>query len=193
MPQKKNSETAAQGGIVRRGKFAQNGEIKPPAGAHPQRYRLLMHLNDTEIWRHLEIPGSMSFADLHSAIQIAFGWEDMHLHLFTVHKMRIGICPDGNVDDLPPNFYFEEDVCLELILLNVKKFLYEYDFGDGWAVTIYVEKAEEVQKVSPPRLINICGGMACDDCGGPDGLAELPPIAADIAELNLILEETFDQ
>ena len=116
-----------------------------------------------------------------------------NLHLFTVRKMRIGICPDGNVDDLPPNFYFEEDVCLELILLNVKKFLYEYDFGDGWAVTIYVEKAEEVQKVSPPRLINICGGMACDDCGGPNGLAELPPIAADIGELNLILEETFDQ
>ena len=35
--------------------------------------------------------------------------------------------------------------------------------------------------------------MACDDCGGPVGLAELPPIAADIAELNLLLEETFYQ
>ena len=34
------------------------------------------------IWRRLEVPADISLARLHTVIQIAFGWDDSHLHVF---------------------------------------------------------------------------------------------------------------
>jgi hypothetical protein len=61
-----------------------------------------------------------------------------------------------------------------------KKFIYEYDFGDGWEHEIVVEK------VLPPdagfkRVICVAGENACppDDCGGIGGYYEMLKIIAD--------------
>jgi Plasmid pRiA4b ORF-3-like protein len=42
------------------------------------------------VWRRLLMPGTMTLADLHQAIQAAMGWEDCHLHVFDIAGRRYG-------------------------------------------------------------------------------------------------------
>lgn len=36
------------------------------------------------VWRRIEVAAASSLADLHAAIQVAMGWEDIHLHRLRV-------------------------------------------------------------------------------------------------------------
>jgi hypothetical protein len=36
------------------------------------------------IWRRLLVPSDASIAQLREVLQVAFGWEDMHLHRFEI-------------------------------------------------------------------------------------------------------------
>jgi hypothetical protein len=42
------------------------------------------------IWRRLLIPAHHTLAELHGAIQVAFGWEGWHGHVFTVRGREYG-------------------------------------------------------------------------------------------------------
>jgi hypothetical protein len=54
-----------------------------------------------KIWRQVRVPGDLSLAGLHEVLQIAFGWENSHLHEFQVGKQRYGMPdPDGGDDEL---------------------------------------------------------------------------------------------
>ena len=158
------------------------------------KYVLIMRLRDTDIWRKIVITGNYSFADLHTIIQIAFGWEDCHIHQFEVGKMIIGNYDDEemDLDDYTDAFRFEDDVNLELILLNYKNFVYCYDFGDDWRVDIQVEDVTVAQVEEPPVILEFGGGIAKDDCGGAEALMQRRKRKTNLSELNLILEETFD-
>ena len=153
-----------------------------------------MRLRDTDIWRKVAITGNYSFADLHTIIQIAFGWEDCHIHQFEVGKLIIGNYDDEemDLDDYADAFRFEDDVNLELILLNCKNFVYCYDFGDDWRVDIQVENMTTTQVEEFPVILEFGGGMAKDDCGGAEALMQMRKRKTNLIELNLILEETFD-
>lgn len=50
------------------------------------------------VWRRLIVPGTMTLADLHRAIQAAMGWEDQHLHVFHVAGRPYG--DPHTVDDV---------------------------------------------------------------------------------------------
>ena len=45
---------------------------------------LKITIEDTHppVWRRLVVPENISFYDLHRVIQLVFGWEDMHMHIF---------------------------------------------------------------------------------------------------------------
>ena len=47
------------------------------------------------IWRRLLVSSDSTLADLHFAIQIAFGWTDCHLHRFHIHGQDYGISRAG--------------------------------------------------------------------------------------------------
>lgn len=94
-------------------------------------------------------------------------------------------------DDLPLNFHEESDLAVDIILLNMQKILYEYDYGDGWEIEIVVKQIEDIKSYECPKLLQAKGDMVIDDCGGPMGLNEIETSPADINGLNLILEETF--
>ncbi len=49
-------------------------------------YRIRLWLEDIHptIWRRLEVPSDITLPKLHRVIQMAFGWEDCHLHEFRV-------------------------------------------------------------------------------------------------------------
>jgi hypothetical protein len=97
------------------------------------------------VWRRLEVPGDMTLASLHDVLQTAFGWTDSHLHQFIVGDACYGV----SVPDDPgwgSEMADERRVRLQNIVgRGVKRFVYEYDFGDNSEHQIVVEK------VSVPR------------------------------------------
>lgn len=150
------------------------------------------------IWRRLQIPDTYSFWDLHVAIQSAFGWNDSHLHEFTMRApgagappLRFGIpLPDDDLrrpEDRPlPGWEHRVSDHVAVGRLDVT---YLYDFGDHWEHEVLLEEALEP---SPGRRYPRCvaGERAGppDDCGGPHGYASLlevlaDPEAADHAEM----------
>ena len=49
------------------------------------------------IWRRLLVKSDSMIADLHYILQIAMGWEDIHLHHFIIHGKQYGITQPGGI------------------------------------------------------------------------------------------------
>jgi hypothetical protein len=49
------------------------------------------------IWRRLLVPSDSSIAQLHEVLQVAFGWEDMHLHRFEIRGREYGLSREGGM------------------------------------------------------------------------------------------------
>ena len=128
------------------------------------------------IWRRIQVPETYSFWDLHVAVQDAMGWQDYHLHDFTVRnprtrkKERIGI-PDDDFDlEFLPGW--ELNIADYLSLRNSTA-TYVYDYGDNWVHIVKLEKIlARVKGTKYPRCVD--GERACppEDCGGIHGYAE---------------------
>ena len=43
------------------------------------------------VWRRLLVPSDTTIAQLHDVLQIAMGWEDLHLHQFLIHGKAYGV------------------------------------------------------------------------------------------------------
>ena len=77
------------------------------------------------VWRRLLMPGTMTLADLHQALQAAMGWEDCHLHVFDIAGRQYGGRHAGDdVDEKRPTLN-------SLVKAGVARFTYTYDFGDN--------------------------------------------------------------
>src|SRR5207247_5449864 len=81
------------------------------------------------IWRRILVPSDTSLPRLHEIFQVVMGWENYHLHQFTVGEISYGEPdPDGMLD-----IRNERNVKLNRIAPAAgHHFTYEYDFGDGW-------------------------------------------------------------
>lgn len=125
------------------------------------------------VWRRLHVPDGITLAALHQVLQTAMGWEDDHLHEFVVGETRYGP-PDPDAGDWGQEFVDERLAALkDVVGGGLKKFVYEYDFGDGWEHAITVEKVLAAEAgVAYPRCVG--GKRACppEDCGGPWGYKE---------------------
>lgn len=122
------------------------------------------------IWRRVLVPGAFSLYQLHQLIQAAMGWRNCHFHGFTIDGERYAL---PSPDDWEP-VVDERSHSVGQIAPRVKqKFVYEYDFGDGWEHEIVVEKilAPETGVKYP---FCVTGRRACppEDVGGPWGYAE---------------------
>jgi hypothetical protein len=77
------------------------------------------------IWRCLLVPSDTSVAQLHEVLQVAFDWEDMHLHRFEIRGREYGLSREGGV-------FFDTDARKirigDLKLRRMERFTYEYDF-----------------------------------------------------------------
>jgi len=122
------------------------------------------------IWRRLHVPADIKLDKLHLVLQDALGWTNSHLHQFVVGERYIGMM---DVDEPSDDLEDEKRFKLSQIAGEKSRFLYEYDFGDGWAHGIVVEKVlPTVDGIRYP--ICIAGKRACppEDCGGPYGYAD---------------------
>jgi hypothetical protein len=127
------------------------------------------------IWRRLEMPADISLARLHTVIQVAFGWDDSHLHVFETPYGRFGTA------DPELGSRAEAPVTLEQVAPAVgRKLSYTYDFGDDWVHDIVVEKV--LDRGGRSAAVRCTGGRRAappEDCGGIWGYAELVEVLRD--------------
>jgi hypothetical protein len=154
---------------------------KPAKGDTVFTLKIVLKWLKPEIWRRVELP-DCTLEDLHWVIQLCMPWTNSHLWEFTVGNQRFGM----DMEDAP--FAMEEDdsepayevQLSKLVAAGVKKFNYQYDFGDSWDHIITFEKpATRDPKAKYPRCV--AGARACppDDCGGAPGYEQLLEILAD--------------
>jgi len=142
--------------------------------------KITLMYSDPAIWRRVVVPANFKLDRLHQVIQRVMPWTDSHLHQFIVGRTCYGR-PDPEFADKGSETLNEKHYTIADIAPGAKKkFIYEYDFGDGWEHEIVVEK------VLPPdagfkRVICLAGENACppDDCGGIGGYYEMLKIIAD--------------
>jgi len=136
-------------------------------------YRIKVTLNGSKppIWRRLEVSDQITLAKLHIILQVAMGWTDSHLHQFIIGKTYYGE-PDHEFGF--SRTLSEKKVKLSHLPLKEKsKFIYEYDFGDGWEHVILIEKILPVTEGSkPPVCLKGKGACPPEDIGGIWGYYE---------------------
>lgn len=115
-------------------------------------------------WRRLEIPSGISFGDLHRILQLAFAWNDTHLHEFSFPEGRTLIGPpEGG------SIYLDENT--ERVDDYLEKFpsiLYIYDFGNEWRHRIVLEERDESYQKRSPALLSWAGGQMEENSGHSD-------------------------
>ena len=133
-----------------------------------QVYQLKVTLDGVKppIWRRILVKEDINLLTLHEIIQGAMGWEDYHLHMFTIAGQIFGDPEDNEFGDLETKN--ESSYKLNQLGLSEKsKFKYEYDFGDSWEHTILIENIIPTEKgVHYPTCLT--GKRACppEDVGG---------------------------
>ena len=114
------------------------------------------------IWRRVLVPETMSLHELHGVLQVAMGWEGIHLFQFNIRGiMHAGPYLHDQAVDMPlSDFRFRRN----------GKFRYVYDMGSWWDHELRIE---DRVSATPGKRCPVCtdGSGACppEDCGGPDG------------------------
>ncbi len=125
------------------------------------------------VWRRLVVPSAFTLRELHGTIQVAMGWEGIHLYQFCLRSRRYG---SWEVSASSP------DVRLAALKLRRgARFTYEYDLNIPWRHEIRIE--ENQLDAEPGKAFPRCiaGDGACppEDCGGPRGyLAGLDDVSS---------------
>jgi hypothetical protein len=146
-----------------------------------QIYQIKVTLDDTHppVWRRILVPGNTTLLKLHDILQIVMGWEDYHLHMFTIAGEFYGNPADDEYGDLG-TLNESRYKLSQLFDSEGQRFSYEYDFGDSWDHTLLVEKIlppEESQRY--PLCLK--GKRACppEDVGGVWGYENFLEAIAD--------------
>ncbi|QMV84294.1 plasmid pRiA4b ORF-3 family protein [Corynebacterium hindlerae] len=139
---------------------------------------LRISLNDTNVYRIVELPHEVSLNALHRVVQFAFGWEDMHLHSFTSPAMK-GVEWTNYISE-PERQRDDSTEFLHVLAPKVgDRLTYVYDFGDWWEHTIEVVELQPGKAqgpwtlglhehwFEPIRIISGVGMCPPEDFGGP--------------------------
>ena len=123
----------------------------------PAAYRIhvwIRHINPM-ISRRLIARSESTLADLHYFIQMAFAWTDYHLHRFRIRGKEYGIPRLGGP------WYSRDARDVRLIDFRFRvneRFLYEYDFTDGWEHQVRIEQFIRRSRSQPIRCALAAAG-----------------------------------
>jgi hypothetical protein len=149
--------------------------VAPVRGAVYQ-VKVTLHRAKPPIWRRLRLPAATTLAQLHQVIQVAFGWEDAHLHAFEVGGRRYSR-PDFELWDEAAD---EANARLrDLASRPGARLRYTYDFGDSWEHDLLVEDILPSDGVAHAVCLTGRRAGPPEDCGGVWGYGELCDILAD--------------
>lgn len=126
------------------------------------------------IWRQIRLSGAMTLEDLHFAIQGAFGWENSHMHVFTLsadETYSVSAAKSWSADVGVEGAGDAAKITLqEIVARKIKRFTYEYDFGDSWLHEITIESASPAtEPIAMPQCLAGERNGPPDDCGGVPG------------------------
>jgi len=148
----------------------------------PPQVGLQLHVELEEVtpavWRRILVPTSVRLSMLADVLIAAMGWSNSHLHCFEIGDQRYGM----QFDEYPEGEIDEKSVTILQALRNVKRFEFEYDFGDGWTHEVTVEE-QLSSSLGLKAAVCLDGENACppDDCGGPGGYEQMLEALADPA------------
>jgi len=102
-------------------------------------------------------------------LQIAFGWGGEHLHRFLIHGVEYGISYAGGVGfrDDPHRVHVAE-----LGLRPTERFVYNYDFTDGWRLDLRLEQTLTDGGRVYPRCTGGRRAGPPEGCGGVQAFLE---------------------
>jgi len=147
-----------------------------PHEAAAYRLKVTLRGSSPEIWRRVVVGAHSTLARLHDVIQLAMGWENAHLHCFTIGGRRYGT---PSPDDWTPVLDERKVKLVQVAPGRSRSFAYEYDFGDSWLHDVIVEEA---LRDADPATLPTCleGGRACppEDSGGVPAYEEKLAILA---------------
>jgi Plasmid pRiA4b ORF-3-like protein len=155
--------------------MARTAAQKKPTDADVLSLKVTLRHIRPPIWRRILVPRDMTLADLHRAIQAVMGWEDAHLHSFSVGGRQY------SDPAMLPDAANEARVTLNsLARSGTTRFTYTYDFGDDWEHDILIEKRPPATAAKAYPAC-VAGKRNCppEDCGGPWGYEELLAALAD--------------
>jgi hypothetical protein len=119
------------------------------------------------VWRRLLVPGGVRLLKLHEMFQAAMGWTNSHLHSFTIGDQLYGM----HIEDWPEEELDEKGFTVFVALRGgVRRFGYEYDFGDCWEHEVIVEDTTWTP-LALKHGVCVDGQNACppEDVGGVVG------------------------
>jgi hypothetical protein len=102
------------------------------------------------IWRRLLVKSDSTIEDLHYITQIAMGWEDIHIHYFTIHGQQYGVGKPGGMS-------FNTDASAiklsQFQFREKERFLYEYDLSTSPVMGVWRKEWRHqirVEAILPP-------------------------------------------
>lgn len=146
-------------------------------------YQLRITLNEIQppIWRRIQVPASIKLCCLHSAIQVAMGWTDSHLHQWEKDGKNWGVPEWDEFDELD---LIDESQRQLADVLNRQgdSVLYVYDFGDNWQHAVLLEEITRANDVVKTPIY-LRGERRCppEDVGGIPGYEEFLEVIFDPA------------
>ncbi len=155
-------------------------KIETGGGAPLYQLKITLKWSKPPIWRRVLVRADMKLDRLHNVIQLVMPWTNSHLHQFVAGRTFYGSAEPGFEGMGSETLNEKRYTVADLAPAAKKKFIYEYDFGDGWEHELVVEK------VLPPdpafkHPTCLAGANACppDDCGGIGGYYDLLETLAD--------------
>lgn len=149
------------------------------------------------IWRRIQVTSDTRLPKLHRILQVVMGWEDYHLHQFIVGATPETLGTDRSCYGIPDPDFEDKTINERAVQLSrlvalatgagggggeankvgkfnePARFMYEYDFGDGWQHEIVVEATlPEQEGVEYPICLGGEGACPLEDVGGIGGYVE---------------------
>lgn len=159
--------------------------------SHAVQIKVTLQLENHPVYRRLIIPLGFTFSQLHETLQIAFGWQDAHLHEFYIlgneTKQTIPLTqPTHHLEREKPivNIVCDEEALsyesktpmklehglkLTEYLPQYKSLRYIYDFGDHWLHEIEMEDHINDYDKNYPECLEGEGNTPPEDVGGKYG------------------------
>ena len=132
--------------------------------------------------RTLTVPASATFEELHRMLQAAMQWQNYHMHDFTIpgeEELRL-VATDEEAEELyGQSWKLDSAVTLSEYLKPGMRFLYRYDFGDGWEALIEVKEFRTDYDRYEPTCSECDRSAPPEDVGGVDGYLNFLDAMAD--------------